>query len=102
MAGNHEDESAPRNLTRRDAIKGVIAAGAVSSAGYMFRSTVVRAQVSAPGSVERLITLKVNSQQRRVDVMTGDAGDHPSLQARPHRNQAWLRPCRVRSLHRSH
>src|SRR5580658_3522682 len=69
MAGNHEDESAPRNLTRRDVIKGVIAAGAVSSAGYMFRNSVVRAQVSAPGSVERMITLNVNGQQRPVDVM---------------------------------
>src|SRR3984957_9538715 len=69
MAGNHENESAPRNLTRRDLIKGVIAAGAVSSAGYMFRASSVRAQVSAPGSVERLITLDVNGQQRRVDVM---------------------------------
>src|SRR5665213_2719076 len=58
------------NLTRRDVIKGVIAAGAVSaSAGYMFRSAIVRAQTSAPGSVERLITLNVNGQQRRVDVM---------------------------------
>jgi aerobic-type carbon monoxide dehydrogenase small subunit (CoxS/CutS family) len=83
MAGNREDESAPNehrpegsvvrqlteNLTRRDVIKGVIAAGAVSSAGYMFRNAVVRAQSSAPGSVERLITLNVNGQQRRVDVM---------------------------------
>src|SRR6202035_561893 len=69
MAGDHEDESPRKNLTRRDVIKGVIAAGAVSSAGYMFRSSVVRAQVSAPGSVERLITLNVNGQQRRVDVM---------------------------------
>ena len=69
MAGNQNDESAPRNLTRRDVIKGVIAAGAVSSAGYLFRSSVVRAQASAPGSVERLITLNVNGQQRRVDVM---------------------------------
>src|ERR1700719_898195 len=68
MSSNNEDESTP-NLTRRDVIKGVIAAGAVSSAGYMFRSAVVRAQVSAPGSVERLITLNVNGQQRRVDVM---------------------------------
>jgi aerobic-type carbon monoxide dehydrogenase small subunit (CoxS/CutS family) len=58
-----------RNVSRRDVIKGVIAAGAVSSAGYMFRSAVVRAQASAPGSVERLITLNVNGQQRRVDVM---------------------------------
>jgi aerobic-type carbon monoxide dehydrogenase small subunit (CoxS/CutS family) len=58
-----------KTLSRRDLIKGVIAAGAVSSAGYMFRSTVLRAQVSAPGSVERLLTLNVNGQQRRVDVM---------------------------------
>src|SRR5579863_9588435 len=69
MAGNHEDESIHRNLTRRDVIKGVIAAGAVSSAGYMFRSAIVRAQGSAPGSVERLISLNVNGQRRRVDVM---------------------------------
>ena len=55
-------------VTRRAVIKGVIAAGAVSSAGYMLRSSVVQAQ-SAPGSVERLITLNVNGQQRRVDVM---------------------------------
>src|SRR5271156_2901431 len=56
--------------SRRDVIKGVIAAGAVSaSAGYMFRSASVHAQASAPGSVERLITLNVNGQQRRVDVM---------------------------------
>src|SRR6202051_1233712 len=69
MARNNEDESTPKNLTRRDVIKGVIAAGAVSSAGYMFRCSVVRAQVSAPGSGGRLITLNVNGQQRRVDVM---------------------------------
>ena len=56
-------------LTRRDLIKGVIAAGAVSSAGYLFRSSAVRAQQNAPGSVERLVTLTVNGQQRRVDVM---------------------------------
>jgi aerobic-type carbon monoxide dehydrogenase small subunit (CoxS/CutS family) len=55
-------------VTRRAVIKGVIAAGAVSSAGYMLRSSVVQAQ-NAPGSVERLITLNVNGQQRRVDVM---------------------------------
>jgi aerobic-type carbon monoxide dehydrogenase small subunit (CoxS/CutS family) len=58
-----------KSLSRRDIIKGVIAAGAVSSAGYMFRGSAVRAQASAPGSVERLITLNVNGQQRRVDVM---------------------------------
>jgi len=61
--------SAQARVTRRDVIKGVIAAGAVSSTGYMFRSSSVQAQGSAPGSVERLITLDVNGQQRRVDVM---------------------------------
>jgi aerobic-type carbon monoxide dehydrogenase small subunit (CoxS/CutS family) len=67
MADNDLPES--RGLSRRDVIKGVIAAGAVSSAGYLFRASAVRAQGSAPGSVERLITLTVNGQQRRVDVM---------------------------------
>ena len=56
-------------VTRRNVIKGVIAAGAVSSAGYLFRTNTVFGQSSAPGSVERLITLNVNGQQRRVDVM---------------------------------
>src|ERR1700691_5341362 len=61
--------SAPQGVSRRDLIKGVIAAGAVSSASYLFRAPTVRAQASAPGAVERLITLTVNGQQRRVDVM---------------------------------
>src|ERR1700680_5130911 len=56
-------------FSRRDVIKCVIAAGAVSSAGYLFRVPAVLAQVNAPGSVERLITLTVNGQARRVDVM---------------------------------
>lgn len=60
----------PKTLSRRDLIKGVIAAGAVSSAGYLFRASGVRAQQpSAAGSVERLVTITVNGQQRRVDVM---------------------------------
>jgi aerobic-type carbon monoxide dehydrogenase small subunit (CoxS/CutS family) len=59
----------PHGLSRRQAIKGVIAAGAVSGAAYLFRSSVVRAGASAAGSVERLVTLNVNGQQRRVDVM---------------------------------
>ena len=67
MADNDLPES--RGISRRDVIKGVIAAGAVSSAGYLFRASAARAQGSAPGSVERLITLTVNGQQRRVDVM---------------------------------
>ena len=60
-----------RPISRRDFIKGVIAAGAVAtSASYLFRSTgAMFSQSSAQGSVERLITLNVNGQIRRVDVM---------------------------------
>ncbi len=60
--------SAPLLVSRRELIKGVIAAGAVSSASYLFRAQTVWAQASAPGAVERLLTLTVNGQQRRVDV----------------------------------
>jgi aerobic-type carbon monoxide dehydrogenase small subunit (CoxS/CutS family) len=59
-------------VSRRNFIKGVVAAGAaVSSATYLFRTNALgQAQApSAPGSVERLITLNVNGQERRVDVM---------------------------------
>jgi aerobic-type carbon monoxide dehydrogenase small subunit (CoxS/CutS family) len=69
MADIDNKGTTQKQVTRRDVIKGVIAAGAVSSTGYMFRSSSVQAQASAPGSVERLITLSVNGQQRRVDVM---------------------------------
>jgi aerobic-type carbon monoxide dehydrogenase small subunit (CoxS/CutS family) len=57
-------------VTRRAFIKGVIASGAVAtSAAYLFRSSGILGQTSAPGSVERLITLNVNGQMRPVDVM---------------------------------
>jgi aerobic-type carbon monoxide dehydrogenase small subunit (CoxS/CutS family) len=60
----------PSAVSRRNFIKGVIAAGAtVSSASYLFRSTTLLGQPSTPGAVERLVTLTVNGQQRRVDVM---------------------------------
>ena len=57
-----------KGVTRRTFIKGVITSGvAVSSASYLFRTSSLFGQ---PGSVgERLITLNVNGQQRRVDVM---------------------------------
>ena len=56
-------------FSRRDFIKGVIAAGAaVSTTAYLFRTS-LQGQPSAPGAVERLITLNVNGQMRRVDVM---------------------------------
>jgi aerobic-type carbon monoxide dehydrogenase small subunit (CoxS/CutS family) len=66
---NMTDET-PNNPSRRNFIKGVIAAGAaVSSASYLFRTNASGQATSAPGSVERLITLSVNGQERRVDVM---------------------------------
>ncbi len=56
-------------VSRRDFIKGVIAGGAaVSSAGYLFRASTLLGQ-SARGTGERLLTLNVNEQQRRADVM---------------------------------
>ena len=57
-----------KGVTRRNFIKGVITSGvAASSANYLFRASTLFGQ---PGSVgERLITLNVNGQQRRVDVM---------------------------------
>ena len=70
MTDMKNPEETRKGYSRRDVIKGVIAAGAVSSAGDLFRGPIVRAaQGSAPGSVERLVTLNVNGQQRRVDVM---------------------------------
>src|SRR5512138_753995 len=63
-------DDTPRNVSRRTFIKGVIAGGvAVSSAAYLFRnSPLVSGQAARAGSVERLITLVVNGQERRVDV----------------------------------
>jgi len=56
------------SVSRRNFIKGVIAAGAAaSSTAYLFRTTTVHGQPAA-GAVERLITLNVNGQDRRVDV----------------------------------
>jgi aerobic-type carbon monoxide dehydrogenase small subunit (CoxS/CutS family) len=55
--------------SRREFIKGVIASGAtVAASGYLFRSGVSSAR-AATGAVERLITLNVNGQARRVDVL---------------------------------
>src|ERR671912_2800710 len=61
----------PTGVTRRAFIKGVIAAGAaVSATSYLFRGPEqLFGQGTLPGSVERLMTLDVNGQQRRVDVM---------------------------------
>jgi aerobic-type carbon monoxide dehydrogenase small subunit (CoxS/CutS family) len=61
----------PTGVTRRAFIKGVIAAGAaVSATSYLFRGPErLFGQGSLPGAVERLMTLNVNGQMRRVDVM---------------------------------
>src|SRR5579863_10701772 len=59
-------------VSRRNFIKGVITSGVVvSSAGYLFRSstTLLHGQQSPAGVGERLLTLNVNGQQRRVDAM---------------------------------
>jgi aerobic-type carbon monoxide dehydrogenase small subunit (CoxS/CutS family) len=56
-------------VSRRDFIKGVIAGGAaVSSAGYLFRASTLLGQ-TVGGTGERLITINVNGQRRRADVM---------------------------------
>ena len=62
------DDSTSVKVSRRDVIKGAIAAGTVSSTSYLFRASTAWSQASAPGAVDRLITLNVNGQQRRVDV----------------------------------
>jgi aerobic-type carbon monoxide dehydrogenase small subunit (CoxS/CutS family) len=66
-------EETPQSVSRRNFIKGVIAAGAVtSSSAYLFRTTTLHGQPAAAGAVERLITLNVNGQDRRIDVMPQD------------------------------
>jgi aerobic-type carbon monoxide dehydrogenase small subunit (CoxS/CutS family) len=73
MADIKTPEPEPPTASRRRFIKGVIAAGAAaSSSAYLFRSATLRGEPSAPGAVERLITLTVNGQERRVDVMPQD------------------------------
>ena len=62
-------DQATKGVSRRNFIKGVIAGGvAASSATYLFRASSLLGQ-QPPGLGERLITLNVNGQQRRVDVM---------------------------------
>ena len=56
-------------VSRRNFIKGVIAGGAVvSSAGYLFRASTLLGQTS-DATGERLVTINVNGQQRRADVL---------------------------------
>jgi aerobic-type carbon monoxide dehydrogenase small subunit (CoxS/CutS family) len=68
MADNSILADSLRRISRRNFIKGAITSGiAASSASYLFRASSAFADPSGVG--ERLITLNVNGQQRRVDVM---------------------------------
>jgi aerobic-type carbon monoxide dehydrogenase small subunit (CoxS/CutS family) len=61
--------------SRRSFIKGVIASGAaVSSAGYVFGGLggCSTEQAAMPGGVERLMSLNVNGEMRRVDVLPNE------------------------------
>ncbi|MGA9570477.1 MAG: (2Fe-2S)-binding protein [Candidatus Acidiferrales bacterium] len=63
-------EVVSKQISRRNFIKGVIASGAaVSSAHYLFRAATLFGQTPGAGTTERLITINVNGQQRRVDVL---------------------------------
>ena len=62
-----------KKYSRRTFIKGVIATGAtVSSANYLFRSPNVLGAATVQSTTERLLTLNVNGQQRRVDVLPNE------------------------------
>jgi len=71
MQSDEKMEDSRRAISRRSFIKGIICtATAVSSAGYVFRGAVSAwAKPGSTGAVERLVTLTVNGQKRRVDVM---------------------------------
>ena len=66
--GGPLSEIARIKASRRSFIKGVIASGATLGAtGYLFRAG--SAQARSVGAVERLVSLKINGQTRRVDVL---------------------------------
>ncbi len=66
----HTTHDTAAGVSRRNFIKGVVAGSvAVSSAAYLFRSgTPLAGQAARAGGVERLLSLTVNGQTRRVDV----------------------------------
>jgi aerobic-type carbon monoxide dehydrogenase small subunit (CoxS/CutS family) len=70
MTSQEQSPQELSNPSRRTFIKMVIASGAaVSTSAYLFRGPALLGQGSLPGAVERLMTLNVNGQMRRVDVM---------------------------------
>ena len=70
LKSSDEAIETPADASRRTFIKGVIGSGAAAfSASYLFRtSPVVPGLLAQAGVSERLLTLNVNGQQRRVDV----------------------------------
>lgn len=54
------------NLSRRRFIKAVVASSVAASGANLYSA---RAQQSAPGAVERLISLNINGRTRRVDIV---------------------------------
>src|SRR5712691_6898770 len=100
---NKMSEDTAKGVSRRSFIKGVITSGvAVSSANYLFRASTLQGQPAA-GVGERLITLTVNGQQRRVDVMKQETLAWTlRYKLGLNRHQAGLRPCRMRCLYRAH
>lgn len=69
----HVADFTPRSYwSRRDFIKGVIASGVAVSATSYFASACTRPPPPAAGGVERLISLSVNGQTRRVDVLPNE------------------------------
>jgi len=73
MVDKYQDKG-PEGTTRRNFIKSVIAsASVVSSSAYLFRSQLgSQVWAASSGTVERLISIKVNGQTRRVEVMPQD------------------------------
>ncbi len=67
------DRLVSRAASRRQFIKGVIASGvAVSGTGYLFTLAGCSGGQAPAGGIERLLTLNVNGQMRRVDVLPNE------------------------------
>ena len=67
---------ASTKASRRQFIKGVIASGAVASSGAVFLTACgpgeEPAATASAGGVERLLSLNINGQVRRVDVLPNE------------------------------
>ena len=69
-AGADDDSILRRQASRRSFIKGVIASGAIAGSSFLFYGC--SSDKPAAGSVERLLSLTVNGQVRRVDVLPNE------------------------------